>query len=331
MLLNHVPEFCRVLVLLRDFIIKTNNIDVVSETKTNSKSILRTRLGDDIPEWLAVCCQQVVMNHFREEQSEQIYDNHFSTLDFDLSLPYDVDCCWGVLLPESIHQVYDSRSKEIADWLHGQCTVWYENTADANKTERKKQHWKLVTYEKTKLPLWCDEAFRKIGHKHVKFSTDIEYSDAKNQYGNITHDHLLLVFATFFNLFNDCHGECVEEIVARKTVVQHSVVISYVTHFTEFAMVTKALPFFIIENIDSRMNATTAQKAETREKALWFSKSIDAMKSVSDLASILPNLAPLIRNSSTSEENKLTMCKSISVAFERYQWQNFTGGNQHLS
>ena len=187
-----------------------------------------------------------------------------------------------------------------------------------------KQDWKPVSYDKTKLPLWCGENFRKIGRRYGKFSADIEYTDAKNMYGSITCDHFLLAIAKFPDLPNDLYDDCTEEIIARRTVVQHSAVISYATRSPEFDMATQALPFFITESIDIRWNANTAQKNEAMESARWFTKSIDSMKTVSDLVAISPKLAPLVRNSPTSEENRLTTCKSPTVAFQRFQWQNCT-------
>ena len=138
LLLRHIPEFFRLLATIRDFLVKTNKIDNVAEIITNSKAQTKRRLGPDAPGWISVCCQQAVLNHIRADAEEDNYDNRFSTIDFDIYLPFDMDSCYSILDYQRIVNIEKARAKEIEDCLHIQCILWFQETAELNKAIKKK-------------------------------------------------------------------------------------------------------------------------------------------------------------------------------------------------
>ena len=176
--------------------------------------------------------------------------------------------------------------------------------------------------------MWCDDASRKLRIKFDQFNPEIEFDDAVLRHGTVGIDHVLLVLATFFRFFSHCSEGVIEEVAAIRAYQQHKVVSSYVTRFPEFAMVTKALPFFIVETAQNKACKAAYEKKEACDSALWLANRIDSMGSTRDLVAILSYIVPYTRCSTVSDENKKTIFESIVNAFRRYNWRNFRGGTR---
>ena len=112
-LLTLVPDFARMLVNARDFLIKESSIDNHYEIKRGSPNKLCERLYIDCPQLLQDACRDCISKHFAEKQNESIFDFHFLKLDGPTPLPYDLEWCWSVLLEGNIAQLEKKRMSMV--------------------------------------------------------------------------------------------------------------------------------------------------------------------------------------------------------------------------
>ena len=149
--MNLVPDYVSILVNLRDFFIRTNKIGDDSAGSRNCRGVPMRRLGNDVPEWLAECCQKVVLNYIRKQEASGNYEYHFPPINMDTHLPYEESVCWSVLSEKHMKAVNEGRSKIVADFLHSEASEWNKQTAELNKRVERKGEWVISSYRTTRL------------------------------------------------------------------------------------------------------------------------------------------------------------------------------------
>ena len=171
------------LVNARDFLIKEAMIDNHYEIKYTKDQKRIERLYCDCPPWLMGACRDAVANFFIGKQNESISDYHFAKLGGSLSLPYDQEWRWSILLEDSLGQLEKKRLNMVCAWLHTERALWYKQTADLNKAAKKKSDWILSPMTSTKLSEWPDDACRQISvvcGRHILNVTRLMTTQKKN-------------------------------------------------------------------------------------------------------------------------------------------------------
>ena len=322
-ILNHIPEFCRLLTNCRDFFIRANEIQNIHEIPHAKNCRQIRRLHTDAPKWLVVLCQKHMQAWFVTQEKACKYEYHFRILDESLILPYDQSLCWEILLPHQMVEVDTHRDSTIADFLHAECSTWYKKTQELNKSTKNKKEWELAPLSSTKISAWADDAFRYIEIPHEKFDPTDEYDQTTRKGIQCSGNVICLVMAKFFQLLDDCASSSMDPDAVQAATKQNDILSSYLSVFPKYSMIPKACPLFIVLD---RFASNSEQKGRF-EKACsdskWLSGLVSSMRSVAELSQILNNFVPMGKDANMEPKCKFTICQSLKTAFERYDWENF--------